>query len=56
MSEFFAMGGYGYFIWMSYAVTAAFMFGEVILLLRSHKVVLKRLTRLARVQASEKSQ
>ena len=48
MSEFFAMNGYGYFIWMSYGVTALFMVGEVIIQVRSKKSMLKRLTRLAR--------
>ncbi len=27
-SEFFAMGGYGLYVWGSYAVTAAFMLTE----------------------------
>ena len=53
MSEFFAMSGYGYFIWMSYGVMAVFMVAEVILLISSKKSVVKRLTRLARVQNSE---
>ena len=55
MSEFLAMDGYGYFIWMSYGVTALFMVGEVVLLVRGRKSLLKRLTRLARVQASERA-
>lgn len=48
MSEFFAMDGYGYFIWMSYGVTALYMIVEVVSLMRSKKTVIKRLTRLAR--------
>jgi len=51
MSEFFAMGGHGYFIWMSYGVTALFMIVEVIAAVRSKKTVLKRLVRLARAEA-----
>jgi heme exporter protein D len=51
MSEFFAMGGYGYFVWMSYGVTALFMIVEVIVVARSKNSMLKRLARMARVQA-----
>jgi heme exporter protein D len=56
MSEFFAMGGRGFYIWMSYGVTALFMIIEVIAVIRSKKTVLKQLTRLARVEASGNSQ
>ena len=51
MSEFFAMNGHGFYIWMSYGVTALFMVVEVIAAVRSRKTVLKRLTRLARADA-----
>ena len=51
MSEFFAMGGRGFFIWMSYGVTALFMIVEVIAVMRSKKSVLKQLVRLARAEA-----
>jgi heme exporter protein D len=34
--EFFAMGGYGLFVWGSYAVTAACMLAEPLLALRRH--------------------
>jgi len=30
-SEFLAMGGYGFFVWGSFAVTAAFMIAEPLL-------------------------
>ena len=51
MSEFFAMGGHGFYIWMSYGITALFMIIEVIAAVRSKKTVLKRLARLARAEA-----
>ena len=35
-SEFFHMGGYAFYVWGSYAVTALLIFGEI-LLLRSHR-------------------
>ena len=55
MSEFFAMGGRGYFIWMSYGVTALFMIIEVIAVMRSKKTVMKQLARLARAEARSDS-
>ncbi len=51
MSEFFAMGGRGFYVWMSYGVTALFMIVEVIVVIRSKKTVLKQLARFARAEA-----
>jgi len=51
MSEFFAMGGHGFYIWMSFGVTALFMIIEVIAVMRSKKTVLKQLVRLARAES-----
>ncbi|MDT8383969.1 MAG: heme exporter protein CcmD [Gammaproteobacteria bacterium] len=56
MSEFFAMGGRGYYIWMSYGVTALFMVVEVIALMRSKKATLKQLARMVRAEARGNSQ
>ena len=56
MSEFFAMGGRGFFIWMSYGVTALFMIVEVIAVMHSKKSTLKQLARLARAEARGNSQ
>ena len=56
MSEFFAMGGRGFFIWMSYGVTALFMIVEVIAVMRSKKSMLKQLARLARAEARGNAQ
>jgi heme exporter protein D len=36
-SEFFAMGGYGFFVWGSFAVTAALMVGEAVLVIGRHR-------------------
>ncbi len=54
MSEFFAMSGHGFYIWMSYGVMALFMIIEVIAVMRSKKTVLKQLARLARAEARSK--
>jgi heme exporter protein D len=56
VSEFFAMGGRGFYVWMSYGVTALFMIVEVIALVRSKKMVLKRLARMVRAEAQGNSQ
>jgi len=34
VSEFFAMGGYGFYVWGSYGVTFAFLAVEVALLMK----------------------
>ncbi len=34
MSEFFAMGGYGFYVWGAYGVTFALLLIEVIVLLK----------------------
>jgi heme exporter protein D len=39
--EFFAMGGYAFFVWGSYAVTAACMVAEPLLARRRHKLALR---------------
>ena len=36
VSEFFAMGGYGLYVWVSFGVTALCMFGEVLAVWRRH--------------------
>ena len=43
--DFFAMGGYGLYVWGSYSVTALCMMVEVILLLSRKRTLLQRLGR-----------
>lgn len=45
-SEFFSMGGYGFYVWGSYAVALIAMGGEVILLRRRKKNLAAQLQRL----------
>jgi heme exporter protein D len=40
-SEFFAMGGYGLYVWGSYVVTAVFMVAEPLLARRHHRQALR---------------
>jgi heme exporter protein D len=49
VSEFFAMGGYAFYVWGSYGVTALFMLVEVILVIRNKRTILQRLTRMVRM-------
>jgi heme exporter protein D len=39
VSEFFAMGGYGLYVWVSFGVTALCMLGEVLAVWRRHAAV-----------------
>jgi len=42
MSEFFAMGGYGLYVWGSYGVTAIALVAEIILLRHRRRTLLRR--------------
>lgn len=44
-AEFFAMGGYGVYVWGSFAVTAACLLGETLMLRQRRKTALARLQR-----------
>ena len=44
-SDFFAMGGYAFYVWGSYAVTAGLMVVELVLLLRRRAEIMHRLGR-----------
>lgn len=56
MAEFFAMGGYAFYIWGSFGVTAILLLGEVILVRRQHRTLIQRLGRMIRMNAGENSQ
>jgi heme exporter protein D len=53
-SEFFAMGGYAWYVWGSYGVTFGFMLIETILLIQRKKSLTKRILRLARMNRGER--
>lgn len=40
ISEFFAMGGYGFYVWLAYTLTFIAMSGLIWLSRREHKVIL----------------
>lgn len=52
-SDFFAMGGYAFYVWGSYAVTAVLMIAEVIFVMRRHRDVLMRLARTVSAEQNE---
>ncbi len=41
-AEFFAMGGHGFFIWVSYAVAAIVMLTEAVAVVRRHAASLRQ--------------
>ena len=51
VSEFFAMGGYGLYVWGAYAVTAAVIAAEVVALVRRGRTLRARGGRSSRGQS-----
>jgi len=49
MSELFYAGGYGFFLWSAFGVTAVLMLAEVIVEYRLHKKMIARLKRMQRM-------
>lgn len=52
IADFFYFSGYAWYVWGSYGVTAAFMIGEIILVVRGKKSMMQRLARMARLSNS----
>lgn len=46
MSEWFAMGGYGLYLWSSFAMALVLMVGEAMYVKRKHAATLKRVKRI----------
>ncbi len=51
-TEFWQMGGAGFFVWGSYGLTFALIALELVLVLQRRKQVVKRLQRLRRAMKS----
>jgi heme exporter protein D len=49
-SEFFAMGGYAFYVWGSYGVTALFLILEVVLVMLRKRTITQRLGRRIRMR------
>lgn len=48
--EFFNMGGYGFYVWTSYAVTIVVLLANVIITRLQHKQELSRLKQLVELE------
>ena len=48
--EFFAMGGYAFYVWGSYGVTALFLMLEVMLVVMRKRTITQRLGRRIRMR------
>jgi len=55
-SDFFAMGGYGFYVWGSYALALVFVVGEVWLLRHRRRTLLRRLSLIQRLSAGERDE
>ena len=51
IGEFFAMGGFGYYVWMSMGMALILMLGEVFVLKQQRKDVLKQIQRSIRMES-----
>jgi heme exporter protein D len=49
MNEFFYMGGFGFYVWMSMGATFILMAGEIFWLRKQRKNTLKQIARLNRI-------
>jgi heme exporter protein D len=54
--NFFAMGGYAFYVWSSYGVTALFLFLEIVLLLLRKRTITQRLGRRIRMRIEVKNE
>ena len=50
-SDFLAMGGYGFYVWGSFGVTALIMLIEPLVAIRNQKTLIARLKRQLRAEA-----
>jgi len=55
VSEFFSMGGYGVYVWSSFAMTLVLMVGESIYVKREHAATLKRVKRIVNMNKGQNS-
>ncbi|MGF1644137.1 MAG: heme exporter protein CcmD [Thiotrichales bacterium] len=50
IAEFFNQGGYAFFVWSSYGLTAVLMIAEIWYLRRHRHTIVKRVKRLIRLE------
>ncbi len=56
ISDFFHAGGYGFYIWGSYGMAILLMAGEITVVKQQYRTILKRLSRMARINAAEEDE
>ena len=56
LSAFFAMGGYGFYVWGSYLVTALLICAEIALLISRHRAARRAITATRSRNTEEASQ
>ena len=54
--EFFAMGGYAFYVWGSYGITALFLLLEIALLVFRKRTITQRLGRKIRMRIEVKNE
>jgi heme exporter protein D len=54
--NFFAMGGYAFYVWGSYGVTALFLVLEIVLLVSRKRTITQRLGRRIRMHGEVKNE
>jgi heme exporter protein D len=54
--NFFAMGGYAFYVWGSYGVTALFLVLEIVLLVLRKRTITQRLGRRIRTRIEVKNE
>lgn len=54
--EFFAMGGYAFYVWGSYGVTALFLIVEVLMVISRKRTITQRLGRRLRMRGEVKNE
>ena len=54
--EFFAMGGYAFYVWGSYGITALFLVLEIVLLVLRKRTITQRLGRKIRMRIEVKNE
>lgn len=56
LSDFWAMGGYGFYVWGSYGVTVVLMIAEVIFVVRRRSATLEQIARSARMEKGQRNE
>jgi heme exporter protein D len=54
ITEFFSMGGYGFYVWMSFGMTALLIAAEVFYVKYQRKTTVRRLQRMAHMNSESK--